>query len=102
VVNIPVERPVVDQAAGGRAVNQVVEADVEEVGQSKQLAEARPGLLTDLLGERRGADIQGTQDFFSVAAISAPFNQALEHLPELDFPAAPFTIRGWCAGCALE
>ena len=50
VVEVAVQRTVVDEAAAGRlAVDQVVQAHIEEVSDGEQLGEAGPGLLADVL-----------------------------------------------------
>ena len=97
VIEVAVERTVVGAtAAGGQAVDEVVQAHVEEVGDGEQPGEAGPVLLADVLGESGAADAQATRDSFSVPAISAVFDQALEHSAELDFPAIPCTLGRGC------
>jgi hypothetical protein len=97
VIEVAVERTVVGAtAAGGLAVDEVVQAYVEEVGDGEQPGEAGPVLLADVLCESSAADAQPTRDSFSVPAISAMFDQALEHSAELDFPAIPCTRGRGC------
>lgn len=97
VIEVAVERTVVGAtAAGGLAVDEVVQAHVEEVGDGEQPGEAGPVLLADVLCESGSADAQPTRDSFSVPAIPAMFDQALEHSAELDFPAIPCTPGSGC------
>jgi hypothetical protein len=97
VIEVAVERTVVGATApGGLAIDEVVQANVKEVGDGEQPGEAGPVLLTDILRERGTADAQPARDSFSVAAISAMFDQALEHSAELDLPAVLCTPGRGC------
>jgi hypothetical protein len=71
VIEVAVERTVVGATApGGLAIDEVVQADVKEVGDGEQPGEAGPVLLTDILRESGTADAQPARDSFSVPAIS--------------------------------
>ena len=97
VIEVAVERTIVGATApGGLAIDEVVQAHVEEVGDGEQPGEAGPVLLADVLCESGAADAQPTRDSFSVPAITAMFYQALEHWAELDFPAVPCTLGSGC------
>ncbi len=95
VVHVPDQGPLVRRRADRLAIHEVVEADVEELGKGGELLEtwARPPVR--VLGEGRGRDVHGTENFFPVSSV-APLDQAAQHLLELHRALAHFTHRPIC------